>query len=99
MYRKDDYVNEVEDVMKKESGFVSEELAEELVKTEPSIAICACALLNIRNQPTKNSEIVCQIERGSEVVIDKDGSDEEWAKVFTGFGTEGFCMKEFLLYK
>lgn len=55
-----------------------------------------CAKLNVRKQPSKDSEIVFVLNEGSEVSIDEENSTEEWYSITHVSGVEGFCMKQFV---
>ena len=55
-----------------------------------------CAKLNVRKQPSKDSEIVFVLNEGSEVSIDEENSTEEWYSITHASGVEGFCMKQFV---
>lgn len=59
--------------------------------------VANCAKLNVRNEPSKEAGIQCEIENGTEVMIDQNESTDEWYKVYTKEGVEGFCMKKFIL--
>lgn len=66
------------------------------VATEAMVGIVDCHALNVRSMPDKNSEIVCVINNGSEVVIDPKESTDMFYKVYTESGAEGFCVKDFV---
>ena len=55
-----------------------------------------CAKLNVRKQPSKDSEIVFVLNEGSEISIDEENSTEEWYSITHASGVEGFCMKQFV---
>jgi uncharacterized protein YgiM (DUF1202 family) len=55
--------------------------------------------LNVRKQPSKDSEVLEVITRNSEVEIGLDGETDEFYKVRTKSGVEGYCMKEFISIK
>lgn len=52
--------------------------------------------LNVRKQPTKDSEVIQIITRDSEVEIGLDGETDTFYHVRTKSGVEGYCMKEFI---
>lgn len=58
--------------------------------------VCGCAKLNLRNEPSTDSEILCELDFQEELVIDEDNSTEEFFKVCTATGVEGFCMRQFI---
>lgn len=55
--------------------------------------------LNVRKQPSKDSEVLEIITKNSEVEIDFDGETDVFYKVRTKSGVEGYCMKEFISIK
>lgn len=55
--------------------------------------------LNVRKQPSKDSEVLEVITKNSEVEIGLDGETDEFYKVRTKSGVEGYCMKEFVSIK
>lgn len=57
------------------------------------------AKLNVRKQPSKNSEVLEVITKNSEVEIGLDGETDTFYKVRTKSGVEGYCMKEFINIK
>lgn len=59
-----------------------------------------CKKLNIRKEPAKvDGNIVCEVEAGTELMIDLPNSTNEWYHVYNSSGLDGFCMKEFILLK
>lgn len=71
---------------------------EEVVAPEEPLygEVTDCARLNVRSAPDAEAEVLCVIEAGSEVVIVGSESTDEFYKVFTAAGVEGFCMKTFV---
>ena len=69
----------------------------EPTKDEPKTIIgkVAAKRLNIREKPDIGSSILCVAEANSELMIEEDASDE-WFKVCTVLGVEGYCMKKFV---
>ncbi len=55
-----------------------------------------CKKLNIREEPRIDAAIVCEVDYQTELTIDENESTEEFYKVFTAAGIEGFCMKNFI---
>ena len=54
-----------------------------------------CVKLNVREEPNKESAIVCELAHQTEVMVDQTESTENFYKVCTA-GIEGFCMKQFI---
>ena len=65
-------------------------------KPEPIEGTVGCEKLNVRSDATIDSEPVGVINRDSKVFIYKDESTEEFYKVCTATGLEGYCMKKFI---
>ena len=55
-----------------------------------------CVKLNVREEPNKESAIVCALALRTEVLVDQSESTEDFYKVCTAAGIEGFCMKQFV---
>lgn len=58
--------------------------------------VANCGRLNVRMKPDAKSDVVCEVLSKSELMIDPDESTEDWFKVCTAAGSEGFCMKQFI---
>lgn len=52
--------------------------------------------LNVRKEPSTDAEVVCVIPVNTEVLIDLEESTEDFYKVCTSAGIEGFCMKAYI---
>lgn len=81
---------------------ISKEIVEvesvEEVASEPKLGIVTdCILLNVREEPKSDANIICTIEALTEVEIDENNSTEEFYKIYTKAGIEGFCMKKFIV--
>ena len=58
--------------------------------------------LNVRKNPSKDSEVVCIITKDSSITVDYNESTEDFYKVYVNVDNvpyEGFCMKEFISIK
>lgn len=77
---------------------VAEEIVTTPVKeTKPVIGTVAnCTRLNVRAKNDSAAEVVCVLDAGSKVTIDKKQSTNEWFKVTTNAGVEGYCMRKFV---
>ena len=76
-----------------------EEKQQEETKTQPEPVygvVHNCEKLNVRKQPSKDSEIVFVLNEGSEISIDEENSTEERYSITHASGVEGFCMKQFV---
>lgn len=56
-----------------------------------------CVKLNVRTNPTIDSEVVCVINKNDEVIIEDVFDD--WYSVTTKDGDEGYCMSKFITVK
>lgn len=64
------------------------------MKTEEMpIGVANCLRLHIYSEPDTSSEIVCKVRYLTELSIDLDNSTEDFYKVCTAIGAEGFCEK------
>lgn len=79
---------------------VAEEVVvEEVVTPEPKEVVGVvkeCAKLNVRTHPSMLASIITEIKVGTKVVINETESAEDFYKVCTETGVEGFCMKKFV---
>lgn len=55
-----------------------------------------CVRLNVRTAPNPTAAVVCTIPCGAEVVVFEEESTDEFYKVYTASGAEGFCMKQYV---
>ena len=78
-----------------------EEVAE--VQPEPPKPVIGivmnCNRLNVRAAALMTSTIVTVITEGTEVLINESASTNEFYKVWTAAGFEGFCLKKFIEIK
>nr|DAQ19161.1 MAG TPA: hypothetical protein [Caudoviricetes sp.] len=58
--------------------------------------VANCVKLNVRAEPRADATIVCEVVCQAELMIDESESTEEFFKVCTTAGIEGFCMKKFI---
>lgn len=63
--------------------------------------VSGCTRLNVRKEPSTHptARIATVVTSGSELRIDLEKSTEDWYKVTTESGVEGFCMKQFVTVK
>ena len=79
---------------------VDEPIVEE-VKQEKVLVdgiVSNCELLNIRKESSKDAEVLCTIGVNTMVKVDLtvDKEAEEFYKIVTPNGVEGYCMKKFI---
>lgn len=66
-------------------------------EVEPTIGIVTdCVRLNVREDAESNAPIVGTINAQTELVIDMAESTNDFYKVITSAGIEGYCMKRFI---
>lgn len=68
----------------------------EPIKPEPIEGTVNCEKLNVRSDSTIDSDPVGVINRDSKVFIYENESTDEFYKVCTATGLEGYCMKKFI---
>ena len=89
-------VDEIEEV--EEIDLFDEEESEDVEDSVnvPIGLVSGCLKLNVRFRPNSKSDIVCTIDYNTEVMIDESESTNEYYKVYTSSGVEGFCMKKYI---
>lgn len=58
--------------------------------------VTECAKLNVREEPVADAEILTTIPLGAEVQVDIFESTEDFYKITTEAGVEGYCMKDYI---
>lgn len=72
-------------------------VVEEPVKKAVTGKVVDCARLNVRKDPSATAPVLCMLNESTEVMVDEDASTEDFYKVCTATGVEGYCMKDFIL--
>lgn len=78
---------------------VIEEVVEPEVSEEPEGilgVVTDCVKLNVREEPSAGAEVVTTLLLGTEVMVDIFESTNEFYKITTGAGVEGYCMKDYI---
>ena len=87
---------------------VTEEMEEEIAEVnEPEEAtkeadstvvgyVSGCFKLNIREEGYLGANVVCVVPEKTALLIEAAESNDEWYKVYTETGMEGFCMKQYV---
>ena len=89
--------NQFSDVMASDNGVIENVAPIEDQSDSLQIGIVThCSRLNIRKEPTIKAAIVCEIDSNAELMVDQKESTEDFYKVCTATGIEGFCMKQFI---
>ncbi len=52
--------------------------------------------LHIHEEPNLKSMVICKVRYLTDLLVDPEESTEDFYKVFTATGVEGFCEKEFV---
>lgn len=63
------------------------------------VGVANCLRLHIYSEPSTDSEVICKVRYLTEVEIDSNGSTEDFYKIYTAIGVEGFCQKEYITLK
>ena len=58
--------------------------------------VAGCGKLNVRTEPNSTAEVAKTIKVGTEVMVDVNESTNDFYKICTESGLEGFCMKQFI---
>ena len=94
-FKKDNAVSKVEETVKvTEEQNVEPEVEEE--STVITGVVTNCAKLNVRFIPEQYGKILCVLNESSKVQIDEKEFTDEYYKVYTESGIEGYCKKEFI---
>jgi len=75
------------------------EAVEPIIETAPAPKIgrvFGCTSLNVRKAPKTNAVVICTINCHAEVEIDELESTDDFYKICTASGVEGYCMKKFI---
>lgn len=86
---------EVENVNEEVSTLEINQTVDNIIETISGV-VTGCAKLNVRKGPSKDAEVLCIINESSPVVVKITESTEDFHKVITASGIEGYCMKKFI---
>ena len=75
---------------------IADEVTESVEVANPVGIVVGCEKLNVRKEPSINSEVVFQFPCNMEVEIFIDKSTEDWFYACNAAGIEGFCMKKYI---
>lgn len=95
------YNNEKEVLETVEEEIVVEDLTEEATteSVEPSTVlgvVTECVKLRVRSTPEIADNVLTEIILASEVSVDLKESTDEFYKITTEVGIEGYCMKQYI---
>ena len=71
------------------------DLKEEISEIKVGI-VTNCRKLNVREEPKLDAPVICEVACQTELIIEEADSTEDFYKVCTAAGIEGFCMKKFI---
>lgn len=80
---------------KKEEPII-ENVVEETPAVEKHGVVTDCVRLNIRKEPRIDSEVLCEVNCSTDMLVYEEESTDEFYKICTSSGIEGFCMKKFI---
>ena len=83
---------------KREKEFIKEETILDIeAKSEPTIgSVVDCNMLNVRKEPSIESEVLCEISWSTELMVYEDESTDEFYKICTASGIECYCINKFI---
>lgn len=55
-----------------------------------------CKKLRVRSEPRFGDNVVCELDYGTSVMIDKSESTFDYYKIYTETGIEGYCQKTYI---
>lgn len=93
--RKQDIIQELRGKRQDVTEFCTETEA----VNEPHIGsgiVTDCLYLNVRKLPDINADVAVVIDALTQVCVDLDASTEDFYKVRTSDGVEGFCMRKYI---
>lgn len=61
--------------------------------------VAGCTKLNVRSNPAVDADILAVVDNNTVVEIDPARSDNEWLKITTASGVDGYCMRKFVSAK
>ena len=86
----------VEEIVEEDVPEVKEESLDTISKPICFGFVDNCESLRIRQVPNPVGEILTTISSGTEVEIDLNNSTNDFYKVCTATGLDGYCMKKFI---
>lgn len=89
---------ETENIHSIMDDYLEQQSTVEETKTIHGVVI-DCSKLRVRSEANSNADILCEIKLDTKVIIDEKNSTDEFYKVCTEAGVEGYCMKQFIAVK
>ena len=69
------------------------------IEETASGVVTDCLKLNVRKKPSADAEVLVTIDALSKVMVDMAESTNDFFKVVTETGIEGFCMRKYIALK
>lgn len=96
----DETIDAVVDQLKEEGFEPVEAPAVQTVATFVKGVVSGCKKLHLRKGPSKESASLCVLNENTEVTVNfEESTTEDFYKVCTAAGIEGYCMKKFISIK
>ena len=78
---------------------IEETASAEVTKSFTTGVVADCLKLNLRKKPSADAEVLVTIDALSKVMVDMAESTNDFFKVVTETGIEGFCMRKYIALK
>jgi hypothetical protein len=78
---------------------IEETASAEVTKSFTTGVVTDCLKLNVRKKPSADAEVLVTIDALSKVMVDMAESTNDFFKVVTETGIEGFCMRKYIALK
>ena len=85
--------------LRAEAPMVDEAAPAEVMKAFTAGVVTDCMRLYVRKDPSPAGAVVPVLACLSKVMVDMKGSTDEFYKVCTASGAEGFCMRKYIALK
>ena len=90
------YNNEKEILETVEEEIVVENTTESVEPSTVLGVVTECVKLRVRSTPEIADNVLAEIILASEVLVDLEESTDEFYKITTEAGVEGYCMKQYI---
>lgn len=85
--------------LRAEAHPIEETAPAEVTKSFTAGVVTDCLTLNVRKKPSADAEVLVIIDALSKVMVDMAESTNDFFKVVTETGIEGFCMRKYIALK
>lgn len=83
-------------VDEKASPETKNQVVSEIEKPSVSGIVTDCFSLNIREKPLSDAKVIAVIPVMENVLVDTSDSTDDFYKICTAAGVEGYCMKKYI---